>query len=250
MNSLLKKYHLLLTCLLLIGSFMLTSCDLFQDNSKTIALKDITIIDDIASIVYEDGYVLSIENIRQKALTYEDYGTTQNESDNTEDLHPSLQEALGSHESGVRILGTRSNPNNITVGGDPSIVVSNGSAIGSIMTIEMNGKTYEYYDDKLFAYFKDHLNEVTVSELMGEKTVSVILNGAFGNLSALETVTIPTTVTKIQKYAFYGCTSLTAIRFQGTMEQWNAIEKGTDWDKETGNYTVYCTNGEILKPAQ
>ena len=32
-----------------------------------------------------------------------------------------------------------------------------------------------------------------------------------------------------------------------TLEQWNAIEKGVDWDLDTADYTIYCTDGQIAK---
>jgi hypothetical protein len=31
------------------------------------------------------------------------------------------------------------------------------------------------------------------------------------------------------------------------MEQWNAISKGGSWNRNTGNYTVHCTDGDIGK---
>ena len=31
------------------------------------------------------------------------------------------------------------------------------------------------------------------------------------------------------------------------MKEWDAITKGTSWDKDTGAYTVYCTDEEIPK---
>ncbi len=47
--------------------------------------------------------------------------------------------------------------------------------------------------------------------------------------------------------AFYGCGSLTNIKFNGTKEQWNAIIKSDDWNYNTGNYTVTCTDGTLSK---
>lgn len=100
--------------------------------------------------------------------------------------------------------------------------------------------------------------------------VTIIGTSAFNQCTALTNITIPNSVTKIQAAAFQQCTSLasitigsgitsigegsfsscrslTNISFNGTMEQWNAIEKNKDWDSNTGNYTVYCTDGEITK---
>ena len=60
-------------------------------------------------------------------------------------------------------------------------------------------------------------------------------------------VEFTTSVTKIESRAFANCKNLLCIRYNGTKEQWNAIEKGTDWDAGTGNYTVYCSDGTITK---
>ena len=70
---------------------------------------------------------------------------------------------------------------------------------------------------------------------------------AFRGCSGLTTITIPDGVTSIGDYAFYGCGGLTAINFQGTMVQWQAIEKGSGWNYVTGEYAVICTDGTISK---
>ena len=45
-------------------------------------------------------------------------------------------------------------------------------------------------------------------------------------------VVIPGSVTKIGESAFNGCSSLKEIRFAGTKEQWEAVKKGEDWNKD------------------
>ena len=45
-------------------------------------------------------------------------------------------------------------------------------------------------------------------------------------------------MTEIGRGAFYGCKSLKEIRFDGTMEQWDAVEKGEDWDKKERSYVM------------
>ena len=54
-------------------------------------------------------------------------------------------------------------------------------------------------------------------------------------------------MTRIEGSAFIDCESLTTITFQGTKAEWEAIPKDFDWDKNTGSYTVHCTDGDIPK---
>ena len=54
-------------------------------------------------------------------------------------------------------------------------------------------------------------------------------------------------VVKFKPYSLMGCTSLARIEFGGTQAQWNAIVKDSGWDAGTGNYTVYCSDGNIAK---
>ncbi len=72
-------------------------------------------------------------------------------------------------------------------------------------------------------------------------------NPAYRRCGSLMSITLPDSVTSIGRYAFADCTSLTTITFTGTMEQWNAIEKGESWNSYTGNYTVHCTDGDITQ---
>ena len=81
-----------------------------------------------------------------------------------------------------------------------------------------------------------------------EKLTSILAD-TFYECESLKSVTIPAGVTEIGAMAFIRCTALTDIHFAGTMAQWNAIEKETYWDRDTGNYTVHCSDGDIAKSA-
>ncbi len=74
-----------------------------------------------------------------------------------------------------------------------------------------------------------------------------IYPSAFLGCTGLTAIALPRNVTHIYSSAFRGCTGLTRITYTGTTAQWNEIEKGSDWDLETGNYTVYCTDGSLSK---
>lgn len=101
-------------------------------------------------------------------------------------------------------------------------------------------------------------------------SISTIQTGAFSFCNKLESVTISETVTSVEGATFYGCANLTSvyltnsikkidfdafidcvcltnIYYSGSVAEWNAIEKGADWNKNTGSYRVYCNNGTISK---
>ena len=77
--------------------------------------------------------------------------------------------------------------------------------------------------------------------------VSSIGTSAFERCSSLVSINIPNSVTSIGDDAFYGCVNLESINYDGTIDKWDSIEKGSSWNSATGNYTIYCTDGEIAK---
>ena len=89
-------------------------------------------------------------------------------------------------------------------------------------------------------YYCTSLTSVTIGD-----SVTSIGDMAFEDCFALTSITIPDSVTSIGDYAFANC-PLTNICFDGTVEQWNAIEKN-NWCSEPVNYTLYifCTDGEV-----
>ena len=78
-------------------------------------------------------------------------------------------------------------------------------------------------------------------------SVTSIGKAAFSGCSSLSSINIPDGVTSIGDSAFSGCSSLTSIIFQGIVKQWEAIEKGTEWNLDAGSYTVICTDGMLDK---
>ena len=77
--------------------------------------------------------------------------------------------------------------------------------------------------------------------------ITTIGDCVFSSCIRLISITIPDSVISIGQYAFIECLNLTNIRYNGTIEQWNAIEKESGWNFETGNYTIHCTDGDIKK---
>ena len=62
---------------------------------------------------------------------------------------------------------------------------------------------------------------------------------AFYYCSSLTSITIPNSVTSIGDEAFYNCSRLKTINYTGTEEQWNAINKGSNWSSGTVVNVIY-----------
>jgi hypothetical protein len=77
--------------------------------------------------------------------------------------------------------------------------------------------------------------------------VTAVEQLTFANCTSLKSVTLPAGITTLGEGAFDGCTALTSIHYAGTMAEWEAISKGSRWNSNTGEYTVYCADGELPK---
>lgn len=107
---------------------------------------------------------------------------------------------------------------------------------------ELNKKTDNPEEILDVLYIGKHLIQVNEEKLGESYTVAsgtVAINApAFADCEELTTVEIPGSVKRIGVAAFRNCTALTSIVFDGTEEEWNAISKGYDWDKNTGAYQI------------
>ena len=67
----------------------------------------------------------------------------------------------------------------------------------------------------------------------------------------LEVLNIPNSVINIGDHVFADVKSqkspLDTINYNGTIEMWNSIQKSPDWDSDSPNFTIYCTDGQISK---
>ncbi len=82
------------------------------------------------------------------------------------------------------------------------------------------------------------LTKVTVGDESTDIELTTIGSSAFRNCLSLKTLCIGASVEKIGGSAFSDCTALLSIQYMGTEDEWQSVVKDTDWDKNTGAYTV------------
>ena len=77
-------------------------------------------------------------------------------------------------------------------------------------------------------------------------TIEIIMAFMFSG-SGVKHIRLPQSIKAIGGGAFRRCSELTAIYYDGTVEQWHEIIKNPEWDAETGDYVVICSDGTLTK---
>ena len=95
-------------------------------------------------------------------------------------------------------------------------------------------------------YLRSFMQDEEITSLVIPDTVTSIGENSFWDCDGLTTLTIGSGVTAIEHYAFYGCTYLSEVIFNGTMEQWNAIEVGVYVFDDTLVTKIICSDGEVV----
>ncbi len=87
-----------------------------------------------------------------------------------------------------------------------------------------------------------------ISDLVISDSIVRIECNSFWGAVNLETLTLFNTLEYIGAKAFESCGRLTDIYFNGTVAEWDAIEKGEDWISiyEGCDVTVHCTDGDVV----
>lgn len=119
------------------------------------------------------------------------------------------------------------------------------SELMSIVVDEGNTKYHSAGNCLIETATKTLILGCNTSVIPAEGSVTSIGNSAFYECTGLTSITIPESVTSIDFWTFYNCTGLTSITFNGTMEEWNAISKGTDWKYNVPATQVVCKDGTV-----
>lgn len=76
------------------------------------------------------------------------------------------------------------------------------------------------------------------------QSVTYIGEHAFSDCESLEEIVIPNSVNYIGGALFFGCDQLKTVCFDGTLEEWMAVEKDPSW-KTALSCVIQCTDGVL-----
>ena len=98
----------------------------------------------------------------------------------------------------------------------------------------------EYISER--AFYETDLTEITIPE-----GVQSIYTFAFSRCKNLQAVTLPHSIDFIDRAVFTGCESLAEVRYNGTIKEWNKIDRHDKWLSVSGVLTtrVICKDGEL-----
>ncbi|GEM_PF-3995599 len=90
---------------------------------------------------------------------------------------------------------------------------------------------------------RSNITKVYIPDEYETLPTETIASYAFYGLSSITSVRLPGSIKTVEASAFDGCKRLSDIEFDGTLEMWNAIDFGENWDNGMDAYTVRCTDG-------
>ena len=91
------------------------------------------------------------------------------------------------------------------------------------------------------AYTKN--TEITTADI--PEGISQLGSSAFANCVNLTVVTLPSSLQEIGFNCFFNTPKLQTISFNGTVERWKCVKRGSNWLVKSGTRTVQCNNGKI-----
>lgn len=88
-------------------------------------------------------------------------------------------------------------------------------------------------------------NCTDIASLSLPSTIVSIDKRAFSSCGLLESLTINRGLKSIEDDAFQFCDNLTALNYEGTMSEWNQIDRSENWLSESSVETVHCSDGDV-----
>ena len=80
---------------------------------------------------------------------------------------------------------------------------------------------------------------IVVPSVVGSKLITGIEDGAFKDCADIKSITLSSNITSIGADAFSGCTSLESVYFNGVKSQWEAVEKGDNWNGGNTSLNIF-----------
>jgi arabinogalactan oligomer/maltooligosaccharide transport system substrate-binding protein len=110
---------------------------------------------------------------------------------------------------------------------------------GAFSFFPFDYETVENASGIVFVDYYSNLKKVIISE--GVKTIQ---SDAFLYLNSLRSVYLPSTIEYIGSSAFAECRGLSYVEFNGTVAEWEAIEKSDTWFTDCAISVIHCTDGD------
>jgi hypothetical protein len=135
-------------------------------------------------------------------------------------------------------------PDTVTYIGDYAFYQLTGPGILWTVGEQISRMTGLTYLGKYALALSPHTGSVSLTLPEG---VTAVEDGLVsGGYWCTVTLTLPKSVTYIGADIFTGWSSTASITYQGTVEEWRAIEKHGGWNNRMPPITVTCTDGEVV----
>ncbi len=119
--------------------------------------------------------------------------------------------------------------------------IGNATSSEIIVPSKING----FYVTEI-AYNAFYLCE-NITSIVLPSSIKTIDFAAFSDCLALKSITLESSITNIEYDIILGCTVLESINFNGTMDEWRAVQKDKDWAGDVDNIIIVCVDGKLNK---
>ena len=145
-------------------------------------------------------------------------------------------------ESIIRIGSTAflgiDNLKTVTLGSNVA-VMGQGAFAGCLNLVEVNL-------NEALTFISPYCFECTdIASLSLPNSITSIGQRAFQSCQLLESLTINRGLTSIGDDVFQHCDNLSALNYEGTMEEWSQIELSENWLRESIIETIHCSDGDV-----